>query len=481
MDYIEQLGAELLNTPQASPVDRERGPLQRAMNRPQVQVSQPSASTMSTIMPNGTIAMASPTPQVQQQFAMPQSRGMPTPPQVTTVQDRPDLNQEVRAQQSPLGQGQFTPEMLRKAEDASKIVEQVQRNPQIQQDPTFMDRVKDYFGSRENMVRLALGFNSMRLEPDANLAAGLREELSDIRKTQTARQQTNQTAAYFDQVDPEIANAIRAGLDPKDAIALFREKQKGVVVGKMVINPTTGDVIYDGSQEGSDLPATYRSLQLRAEAAGLAPGTEAYRQFMINGGQRAGMSLTVRPDGTVELSEGGALGGKALTEGQGKGVAFGSRMENAQSTINRFENQGTDIYNAIVSNVPFAGNLLTSEEFKQYDQAKQDFINAQLRWESGAAIGQDEFRRADLQYFPQPGDTPAVIEQKRRNRQAAVAAMQAVSGPQAEAYAKQIRVQLFGDRAANWPSVGTVKEGDGGKQYRFIGGDPNIETNWEEQ
>jgi len=485
LDFLNRIGGDLVTPPQASPVDREPSPLQQAMNRPTVQVSQPSGSVMATNVRGGPLALASTTPEVQAQFNPMPQQGMPTPPPVTTVDQRPELNDEVRAQQSPLGQGQFTPEMLRMAQDASEVERQVAANPQIEQDPTFMDRVKSYFGSRENMARLALAFNSMRLEPDANLAAGLREELSGIRERQGAQGQANRTAAFFEsQGETELANAIRAGMSASDAISMFREKQKGVVVGKMIVNPTTGDIIYDGSQEGSELPATFRALQERAKAAGLKPGTEAYQQFMINGGQRAGLSIKTNPDGTFEITEGGAIGsGKAMTEAQGKGLMFSQRMGASQGIINNFENEGTSIFNAIVSNVPFAGNLLTSPEYKLYEQAKRDFINAQLRFESGAAIGAAEFENADKQYFPQPGDTPEVIAQKRANRELAIQTMNAVSGPQAKEYAKNIRVMLFGPEAANWPDVGNVIDDpdNPGTKLRYRGGDPNIDSNWEVQ
>ena len=483
LDFLNRIGGDLVTPPQASPVDREPSPLQQTMNRPTVQVSQPSGSVMATNVRGGPLALASTTPQVQAQFNPMPQQGMPTPPTVMTVDQRPDLNQEMRAQQSPLGQGQFTPDMLRVAQDASEVERQVAANPQLEQDPTFMDRVRDYFGSRENMARLALAFNSMRLEPDANLAAGLREELSGIRERQEAQGQANRTAAFFEsQGETQLANAIRAGMSASDAIAMYREKQKGVVVGKMIVNPTTGDIIYDGSQEGSELPATFRALKLRAEEAGLKPGTEAYQQFMINGGQRAGMAIRVRPDGTVEMSEGGA-GLKALTEGQGKATQFAERMSASQRVINTVESEGTDIYNAVVGNIPFAGNLLTSPDYKLYEQAKRDFINAILRYESGAAIGAAEFESADRQYFPQPGDTPEVIAQKRANRDLAIATMQAVSGPQAQQYSENIRIQLFGPEAANWPDVGTVIDDpdNPGTKLKYRGGDPNIDSNWEVQ
>lgn len=75
-----------------------------------------------------------------------------------------------------------------------------------------------------------------------------------------------------------------------------------------------------------------------------------------------------------------------------------------------------------VVGVPFA-NYMVPEARQKYDQAKADFINAQLRRESGAAIGQSEFENANKQYFPVPGDSPAVIKQKAANRRAAVEAM----------------------------------------------------------
>lgn len=427
----------------------------------------------------------------------PQTVQMPAPQQVATIQTNPELNQmptmplgqgvratpQMMEQRTPsmgIGQGVLTPGadisgMEKLAEDAAKVVAEIQKNPQIEQDPTFMDQVKGYFGNRENMIRLAMGFNSMRLTPDTGLAAALGSELKDIRATSRAQAERNKTAAYFDTVDPEIANAIRGGLNAKDAIALHREKQKGVVVGKMVINPTTGAIIYDGSSQGSDLPDSVQKIIWGAKQLGLEPGSQAYTDYITSQMSRSkGMSFRMRPDGTVEFTEGGDLG--SLTEGQGKGLMFSQRMGASQRIINTVENEGTSIFNAIVSNVPLAGNLLTSPEYKLYEQAKRDFINAQLRFESGAAIGAAEFENADKQYFPQPGDTPEVIAQKRANRELAIQTMSAVSGPDADAYAKNIRVQLFGPQAANWPDVGAEENG-----YRYIGGDPSIQSNWVKQ
>ena len=110
---------------------------------------------------------------------------MPAPQQVATIQTNPELNQMPTM---PTGQGvRMTPEMAsdadmtRLAEEASRVVQKVQEQPEIQEQPGFMDYVKNYFGNRENMVKLAMAFNTMRLQPDQGLAAALGAELKDIR------------------------------------------------------------------------------------------------------------------------------------------------------------------------------------------------------------------------------------------------------------------------------------------------------------
>ena len=65
------------------------------------------------------------------------------------------------------------------------------------------------------------------------------------------------------------------------------------------------------------------------------------------------------------------------------------------------------------------------------DQSKRNFVNAVLRRESGAAISNQEFENAERQYFPAPGDTKDVLDQKARNRAQVIAALEAEAGPKA--------------------------------------------------
>lgn len=86
--------------------------------------------------------------------------------------------------------------------------------------------------------------------------------------------------------------------------------------------------------------------------------------------------------------------------------------------------------------VPLVGGALStganyalSPAQQKVEQAQRDFINAVLRKESGAVISPQEFENAKKQYFPQPGDSNAVIEQKRKNRQVAISGFRTAAGP----------------------------------------------------
>lgn len=127
---------------------------------------------------------------------------------------------------------------------------------------------------------------------------------------------------------------------------------------------------------------------------------------------------------------------KPLNESQANALMYGKRMQTANKILESLEakNDTWDIKggNLLARVIPKAG----SEDFKKYEQAKRNFINAVLRKESGAAIGKDEFESADKQYFPQVGDSEAVIKQKAANRRQVTNTMLSNVGPKGEAAKK---------------------------------------------
>jgi hypothetical protein len=114
---------------------------------------------------------------------------------------------------------------------------------------------------------------------------------------------------------------------------------------------------------------------------------------------------------------------KPLTEGQSKSALFGSRMMMANKIFDTLEQAGTTTSTPGINTGYGVGSLvnaLSSANQQQLMQAKRDFLNAVLRRESGAVIGESEFVNGEKQYFPQVGDTKQVITQKRANREAAM-------------------------------------------------------------
>lgn len=125
---------------------------------------------------------------------------------------------------------------------------------------------------------------------------------------------------------------------------------------------------------------------------------------------------------------------KPPTAEQSLSGGFADRMTVANDITNKLASRGTDFWNTALDSKIFGigipgASFAQSDDYKRYVQARDDFINAQLRRESGAAISDPEYERANKQYFPQPNDPKELIEQKARNRALAVEGMKRNAGP----------------------------------------------------
>lgn len=118
-----------------------------------------------------------------------------------------------------------------------------------------------------------------------------------------------------------------------------------------------------------------------------------------------------------------------FNEAQGKAAMFADRMAAANSTLEATFAAGSDPVQKGLSMLPGIGNYLVSGATQQFQQAERDFINAQLRRESGAVISPSEFKDARQQYIPQPGDGKPVLEQKKAARERALNGMKRDAGP----------------------------------------------------
>jgi hypothetical protein len=111
---------------------------------------------------------------------------------------------------------------------------------------------------------------------------------------------------------------------------------------------------------------------------------------------------------------------KAPTVDASNAAGFYKRMAQSEQIISKIEQEG---YSPASNKGDFftAGgtfsNWATSPKGQQYYNAATNWIRANLRKESGAAIGVDEAKLEYSTYFPSPGDTKETIEQKRQLRQ----------------------------------------------------------------
>ena len=169
---------------------------------------------------------------------------------------------------------------------------------------------------------------------------------------------------------------------------------------------------------------------------------------------------------------------KPLNDVQSKAQLFGTRMLEADKILADLSKSGKD-FSTPGARAPIVGglvNTLNSEQGQMLDQAKRDFTNAVLRRESGAAIASSEFDSADKQYFPQIGDSQKVIEQKARARELAIKGVLAEVPKGTPSIRAGGASGSFDAPAPRVPMKGQVLQG-----YKFKGGDPGNQANWEKQ
>jgi hypothetical protein len=111
------------------------------------------------------------------------------------------------------------------------------------------------------------------------------------------------------------------------------------------------------------------------------------------------------------------------TEGETNAAGFASRMVAAEAITSKLATGNAPKFGeAITSIIPLIGKAIPevipqavgglSPERRQYLQAANNFIRANLRKESGAAIGADEWTAEFINYFPQYNDDEQTIKQK---------------------------------------------------------------------
>ena len=117
----------------------------------------------------------------------------------------------------------------------------------MQDEPqTFGQRLKSGMKDGRVLDAIALAANSLRMNPDQNIAQMVGARQQQRQDAQT----TNRTAQWLaSQGRTDLAEALATGaLDAKSAVALAMQKpetRNGIEVGGKLVDPQTGEVIYD--------------------------------------------------------------------------------------------------------------------------------------------------------------------------------------------------------------------------------------------
>lgn len=124
---------------------------------------------------------------------------------------------------------------------------------------------------------------------------------------------------------------------------------------------------------------------------------------------------------------------------QYQAATYGQRLAQAEDAFRKLSEDGYDPTSktAAIQRLPKFPELMKSDEAKRQEQAERNFVNAQLRRESGSAIAPSEFASAERQYFPRVGDSPELLAEKAKNRQLVMAGLKAEAGDAWNQVAKQ--------------------------------------------
>ena len=334
--------------------------------------------------------------------------------------------------------------------------------------------IQNFLDDDEKRARLAIALNSMRLNPDPSLARAMQGQLERSQELRASAQSANRTAQFLrDQGRNDLADAVLANPDSwKSALTEFysstsQEKFEdlkpdeiaamGLPAGTFAQKSTlTGQVKIPDNQTGLQGTTKQREYEF-AKADGY---TGTFTDFLKEG---SGTKTTDQRNYEFAQSEaGGNYGGsfqdfialqnadKPLTDSQSQSTVYYGRTLMAHRELLRpmpdgrtLDFMGTEYDQVMLDELGGRlANPVLDPMYRLYANNKRTFINSTLRRESGANITESEFVSANLQYFPQPGDSPAEVEQKRKNREETIRGFEIGAGRGAEQL--KIQPQLLG-------------------------------------
>lgn len=242
-------------------------------------------------------------------------------------------------------------------------------------------------------------------------------EMFDKRRKATAWQkmwgqngQPNAESPLLKGVPPEILPIIQQ-MGPEDGMRALQQIAMKRLEPRQLTRVGAGDTLYDERQgqavftaptaEGGKPPSGYR---MSADGQGLE---------FIPGGPA---------DPALKVKE------TQYSEGASKAANFANMMQQSEAVLAPYKENPLGVVGQMNEMWPEGmANRMRDPQYQAYRQSAMQWVRAKLRKESGAAISTPEFEGEFQTFFPQPGDTPEVIAQKKQARDAALMGMKAES------------------------------------------------------
>jgi hypothetical protein len=329
-----------------------------------------------------------------------------------------------------------------------------------------------FFGpqGRDTRQRLALALEGLTQNPNQALIGQIQ---SDMQGREEQRQKNASLEWLRSRGRDDLAQAVLGGFPIAEAIRIAMTPAAGPEIrevgGKLVSVSPDGTVseLYAPTAE----PAFRRATPEEAAAYGATSGQFGPDGRFYEVDVPQGMTIESDGQGGFRLIQGpGAGAAKPLTEGQSKDVVYATRAKGALEVLEPVAGELTNLGSRAAELDPtgvIRGNV-QSPEYQVAKQASDEFLQAILRKDTGAAITSQEQALYGVTYLPQPGDGPEVLEAKRAARQRAVAAIEGgMSAAQIIAQEKALGI----DTGTAAPAAGGVATPEGLSQddLRYLG------------
>jgi hypothetical protein len=240
-------------------------------------------------------------------------------------------------------------------------------------------------------------------DPNERLFAQLAPEQYVTSKLKPRERKVEKVGNQLVDISGETPNVLFTGTDTSTQPSAVQEYQFALGQG------------YKGSF--ADWKKAQKSEGVTVNYGAPVAGVDAQGNPVFFQPSKAGGSPQIVP-GVAPLRE-----EKAPTESQAKAGTFYSQMASASDEFENLQKEGfdpTNIGSQIQTSI--AGTALTgasSPAAQRANQSQQQWAEAFLRIKTGAAATKDEVTRNIRTFFPQIGDSPAVIKQKARARKQA--------------------------------------------------------------